>query len=90
MTTHMRYRVPRACTNIYFSNEHRAYTCMQSNLSNRLHLFFTDLAADPNSNSDVHVWIQWIQTNMKMPRFQFEASVPARNIYIIIFDYHSQ
>ena len=51
MTTHMRYRVPRACTNIYFSNEHRA--SMQSNMSNRLHLFFfTELAADPNSNSD--------------------------------------
>ena len=53
MTTHMRYRVPRACTNIYCSNEHRA--SMQSNMSNNLHLFFTDLAVDPNSNSDVHV-----------------------------------
>ena len=62
MTTHMRYRVPRACTNIYFSNEHRASTCMQSNLSNRLHLFFTDLAADPNSNSDVHV-LDIVDTN---------------------------
>ena len=50
MTTRMRYRVPRACTNIYFSNEHRA--SMQSNMSNRFYLFFTDLAADPNSNSD--------------------------------------
>ena len=49
MTTHMRYRVPRACTNIYFSNEHRA--SIQSNMS----IIFTDLAADPNSNSDVHV-----------------------------------
>ena len=38
MTTHMRYRVPRACSNIYFSNEYRA--SMQSNMSNRLHLFF--------------------------------------------------
>ena len=46
----MRYRVPQACTNIYFINEYRA--SMQSNMSKRLHLFFTDLAADPNSNRD--------------------------------------
>ena len=60
MTTHMRYRVSRACTNTYFSNEHRA--SMQSNMSNRLHLFFTDQAADPNSNSDVHV-LDIVDTN---------------------------
>ena len=60
MTTHMRYRVPRACKNIYFSNEHRA--SIQLNMSNRLHLFFTDLAADQNSSSDVHV-LDIVDTN---------------------------
>ena len=50
MTTHMRYRVPRACTNIYFSNEHRA--SMQSNMSNSLHLFFYG----PGSWSELKQW----------------------------------
>ena len=35
---------------------------MQSNMSNRLHLFFKDLAADPISNSDVHV-LDIVDTN---------------------------